>query len=69
MVGLVAFFSKSKGHPAITIASLMFLADRTDGCPLLPMFWRGFELFDGIVIIAPGKLGYLQKQFQGVFLP
>ena len=69
MIGLITFFSKGKGYPAITIASLMLCADRTDGCSLLLVFWAGLELSDGIVIIAPGKFGYLQKQFQGVFLP
>jgi hypothetical protein len=47
----------------------MFLADGTDSSSFFLMFWAGFELIDGVVIIAPGNFSYLQKQFQWVFLP
>jgi len=69
VVGLVALISKLQGDPAIAISALMFLADPTDSCALLLLFWTGFEPLDCIVIIASGKFSKFQKQFQGVFLP
>jgi hypothetical protein len=55
--------------PSVAIASLILTTDLPYGFSLTGMLFRLPQMFQVIVIAAPGEFGCYQEPFQGVFLP
>jgi hypothetical protein len=69
VVGLVSPLTQHQGYPPIPIAAFVLGADLADLLPFPNVFFWTGETFGMVIIAASGKMGYLEKHRQRIFLP